>query len=140
MLHIARLQSETLHDGGHQVGRRERLDLVVHVHARPLASEARDVGNVTKRRILRVLVDDELRRTAVRTWGAVEVDGREDYADDQGQCVPPPVSPYHPPYVTEIYLCLFLLAEPSAVVILFCHIFPCFLMSLIVISVLSCHT
>ena len=127
---IGSLESETGDDLLHEVRGGEGFDLVVHVGAGGIAARRSGEGReVTHHGGLRILVHDNLFRTAVGLRRLIQVEsGDEEGGEDAGD-VPPLVVPDEGPEVGKLEGLLLLAVEAvhdrKVVLILFCHSLTC---------------
>ena len=112
MLHISRLEIESLYDFLHEVRRRKGLHLVLHaVEAAQTHHVGRSDTEVTHCCVLVTLVDDNLGAADICVRSAVEVESGEEETYDHRSDIPPLVVPYHVPQVDELDRRLVLLEE-----------------------------
>ena len=124
MLGIACFEAEALHDDLHEVRGGESLDLVVHVRAAAAhdGAGANDVRQVAHRRVLGILVDDDLGRSLVGRGRLIEVELGQTETQDDGQEIPPLVVPEHSPDIGQIDGRLFFLGLlDDWILYFFCH-------------------
>ena len=129
MLHISRLEIESLYDFLHEVRRRKGLHLVLHaVEAAQTHHVGRCDTEVTHCCVLVTLVDDHLGAADICVRSAVQVESRDEHACCDRHYIPPLVVPYHAPQVDELDRRLVLLEEcVVGCVVVFYHDLICFL-------------
>ena len=129
MLHISRLEIESLYDFLHEVRRRKGLHLVLHaVEAAQTHHVGRSDTEVTHCCVLVTLVDDHLGAADICVRSAVQVESRDEHACCYRHYIPPLVVPYHAPQVDELDRRLVLLEEcVVGCVVVFYHDLICFL-------------